>query len=159
MPSISSQDEALSIPEILEAILLRLDIQALLTDVQLVCHRWTNVIRASPSIQQALFFMPRQKVEKTINPLLAEAFPSFFPMHSQPFNDGLFTVSTFDMIRTPDKKGAYARKEASWRRMLVQQPPISEFAFFTISRSREFFSYSQHNIMVSEKLCPQGSCD
>lgn len=153
MSSISSQDEALSIPEILEAILLRLDIRALLTDLQLVCHRWTNVIRASPCIQQALFFMPRQKVERTLNPLLAEAFPSFFPIHGPSSNDALFTFSTLDMI-TSHKKGAYARKEASWRRMLVQQPPISEFAFFAITSSREFFSYSQHDIMVSEKLCP-----
>jgi hypothetical protein len=100
--------------------------------------------------------MPTQKdkVEKTLNPLLADAFPSFFPMHSPPLKDSLFTFSTCDMIRTPDKKGAYARKEASWRRMLVQQPPISEFAFFAITSSREFFSYSQHDIMVSEKLCP-----
>jgi hypothetical protein len=149
MSSISSQDEALSIPEILEAILLRLDIRALLTDLQLICHCWTNVIRASPSIQRALFFMPRQKAEKTLNPLLAEAFPSFFPIHGPPLNGGLFTFSTFDMIRTPNKKGAYACKEASWRRMLVQQPPISEFAFFAITSSREFFSYAQHDIMVS----------
>ncbi|RAH64210.1 F-box protein [Aspergillus aculeatinus CBS 121060] len=89
---------AFRIREILEMILLGLDMKTLLLSTR-VCRAWNALIRSSPSIQKALFFRPADPVPgqaKAKNPLVEEKI---------------------------DK--AYLRPEASWRRMLLQQPPTS----------------------------------
>lgn len=119
----SASAMALSTPEILESILVQLDLRSLLTSAQRVCRSWTTLVRESPSLQNALFFAPVKGGEPHIlNPLLAEEFPSFFPVHTSPSSDG-FTFQTLTMVQTPERKPAFLRKEASWRRMLVRQPP------------------------------------
>lgn len=40
------------------------------------------------------------------------------------------------MIDYPDNIAVYDRKEASWRHMLVQQPPVSGFVFLDVVSSR-----------------------
>jgi hypothetical protein len=95
--------------------------------------------------------MPDESVSKSWNPLLAEAFPSFFSRDGTSADGfGRFTFATFDMIQRPDKTTVYNRKEASWRRMLVQQPPVLEFAFFDVVSSR-VVRYSQSIIRVGSQ--------
>ncbi|GAM38618.1 hypothetical protein TCE0_033f09487 [Talaromyces pinophilus] len=117
----NAQSKCLSTPEILESILLQLDPQALLTAAQQTCRTWRGVIHESPSLQKALFFTLDEPPEKVQNPLLVQRFPSFFGKTK--WSSSL--LSSLDMIKKPGKLEAYVRPEASWRRMLVQQPPIS----------------------------------
>lgn len=123
MAASSAQNMSLSIPEILESILLQLDNQTLLTAAQQTCRAWRELIYGSLSLQKALFFLPeehcgRKDEERTQNPLLVQRFPSFFG-HTK----SVSLLPSLDMIKTPKKLEAYLRPEASWRRMLVQQPP------------------------------------
>jgi hypothetical protein len=75
--------------------------------------------------------MPDENASRSWNPLLAEVFPSFSSLEGPSASTfGWFTFATFNMMYYPDKIAAFNRKGASWRRMLVQQPPLPEFAFF-----------------------------
>jgi hypothetical protein len=78
------------------------------------------------------------------NPLLVQAFRPFFPsVYELPLihdNEGKatetkhegkeqekenpFSFKTLDMLSSPQKESAYKRKEASWRKMLLRQPPV-----------------------------------
>lgn len=205
-PNTSPQTQSLFTAEILEQILLRLDTRTLLIAAQRTCRFWTSLIRKSPSIQKALFFVPNGHNTKGYNPVLAEKFPTFFPQHfpqeeleseetieeqvrrfyreakkdtsffnfrsilsstfpslyvqedstnarpvaeAKPRKKIFFTYSTFDMIQNPERLEAYTRKEASWRHMLIQQPPIKEFAFFTTSTSLGGTHWERHRVRVS----------
>lgn len=144
----SALEKVVSTAELLELILLQLDLRTLLTAAQRTCRYWHSLVRDSPSLQKHLYFMPDENVSKSWNPLLAEVFPSFFSRNGgSAAGFGRFTFATFDMIQSPDKITAYNRKEASWRRMLVQQPPIRDFAFFDVVSSR-MVRYSQCIIRV-----------
>lgn len=78
------------------------------------------------------------------NPLLVQAFRPFFPsVHEYPLihdneekvieienkgkkqgKNSQFSFKPLDMLSSPQKKSAYMRKEASWRKMLLRQPPV-----------------------------------
>ncbi|OQE41050.1 hypothetical protein PENCOP_c005G08219 [Penicillium coprophilum] len=133
----SATKKVLDTPEILEMILARVDMRTLLTSAQRVCRHWVNLISQAPSIQKILFFTPIKDSEwgvgeKTINPLLRETFPSIFPAkdrgkhHELNFSDLTMNKDTLTMFR-------FVRKDASWRKMLVQQPPISDIGLFNVS--------------------------
>ncbi|KAJ5585004.1 uncharacterized protein N7459_004804 [Penicillium hispanicum] len=110
-------------PELLETTLLLLDEQTLLL-AQRVCRGWWNCIRQSVAIQQALFFQPTRSshTSRRRNPLLETHFPYWFPA------DDRSSVRTAhgakDMQQFLERKSTYLRPDASWRRMLVQQPPV-----------------------------------
>ncbi|KAF4169062.1 hypothetical protein CNMCM6936_009659 [Aspergillus lentulus] len=123
-----SQRLVLSAPELLEYILLYLDIQSLLTSAQRVCHSWARLIQASPRLQQALFFkpIPPEKChEKLRNPLLAKEFWNFFPPPQDPSGVRECTYLMLSGPEASERRQKLFRREASWRRMLVQQPPAS----------------------------------
>ncbi|KAL3438220.1 hypothetical protein BDV09DRAFT_118507 [Aspergillus tetrazonus] len=167
---ISATERALSIPELLEQILLHLDMQDLLTSAQRVNKRWQHIISTSPRLQQTLFFRPiapparpsrqytafpktplgaarrrelspyRAQVRATLNPLLVKQFGSeFFNTGSdscQCLSDWVYldagmqapwSVKVGSSLLRPDERGARERAfrhpNASWRRMLVSQPP------------------------------------
>jgi hypothetical protein len=144
-----AQSHALSIPEIFELILLNLDTRTLLTKANRICRAWSQFIAFSPPLQWALFFRPLDNAlnkPKTQNPLLAEVFPSIFRQSSNipeentdDTKDGngkhhaSITFTTFDFVRRPYMLDAYMRPEASWRRMLVQQPPVCTLALLRSS--------------------------
>ncbi|KNG81062.1 hypothetical protein ANOM_010964 [Aspergillus nomiae NRRL 13137] len=115
------------IPEILERILLDCDICTLLTSVQRVCHYWHDLILSSGPLQEALFFKPakRPSTDRISNPLLRDKlWPQFFRKRFQ-LPDEFFLdeiTYTFSDIDPIDEE-VYLRKNASWRRMLIQQPP------------------------------------
>ena len=119
----------LSIPELLEAILLQLPISDLLLTAQLLNHSFRTALLSSCSLQEALFFRPRHhpcKTPCTPNPLLRKKFPPFFALCSKNDSVSFAGEKDFEELewnRSPEKRRAYARREASWRRMLVAQPP------------------------------------
>src|SRR5437879_630808 len=102
-PRLSLKERVLSTAELLELILLQLDLRTLLTAAQRTCRYWKTLIRDSPSLQKYLFLMPDESAPKSWNPLLAEAFPSFFSQDGTSATGfGRFTFATFDMIQRPD---------------------------------------------------------
>lgn len=78
------------------------------------------------------------------NPLLVQAFRPFFPsVHEYPpihdneekatetehegkeqEKENPFSFKPLDLLSSAQKKSAYMRKEASWRKMLLRQPPV-----------------------------------
>lgn len=146
----------LSTPELLESILLHLDPRTLLTTAQLISTAFLAVITSSPRLQRALFFCPVPPTTTTFtpNPLLLWAFPCLMPVlppqpnglaGTPPHPSTLFipagsygrgprddrneilpmTDVRFDGGR---RNLAFTRKGASWRRMLVCQPPAMRVA-------------------------------
>ncbi|KAK6819927.1 hypothetical protein RU639_007032 [Aspergillus parasiticus] len=92
--------------ETLEQILLETDTRTLLTSAQLVCHKWHKAIKWSPRIQSALFFNPSLNLHhpRITNPFVREIIGKFPALTAEP---------------------CLLRPEASWRKMLPQQPPVS----------------------------------
>ncbi|KAJ6508681.1 hypothetical protein C8R45DRAFT_449819 [Mycena sanguinolenta] len=115
--------EVLSTPELLEQILVQLPIRDLLVAAPLVSKTW-HAVTLSPTLQRTLFFEPdplASSSKRVQNPLLAETFPPFA------FCEGKLWLGSLDAIEaTPWSKApdAFKREEASWRRMLVSQPPV-----------------------------------
>ncbi|KOS40770.1 hypothetical protein ACN38_g8357 [Penicillium nordicum] len=112
--------------ELIEIILILVNDEQTLLLAQRVCQRWAHCIRDSRILQQALFFQPKQPTlpKTTIprqNPLLAVKFPYWFPDVCQSSRNTAFGAG--DMQEFLDKHGAWLHPSASWRRMLVQQPP------------------------------------
>ncbi|KAF7594155.1 hypothetical protein BBP40_010004 [Aspergillus hancockii] len=132
--SITAAQRVLFTPELLETILLDLDLRTLLTSAQRTCRAWINLIRDSIALQRALYFTlasESRSPEKVLNPLLVDAFPAFFRM---PENEAAYRyqsnglLSDTRMFKHPETQPSFLRKEASWRRMLVQQPPVYKIA-------------------------------
>lgn len=145
----SAQGTALATVEVLENMLLRLDLKSILTSAQRVCHSWHDLVSTSPSLQKHLYFQPDwQRRHKNRNPLLAKHFPGWFPStepqlerateHGIIKSGHLGTESDFEnlTLAQPDKNASFMWKNASWRRMLVQQPPILDLAIFKVSSAR-----------------------
>ncbi|KAJ7244134.1 hypothetical protein B0H12DRAFT_1236182 [Mycena haematopus] len=114
----------LSTPELLEKILVHLPIRTLLVTAPLVSKTW-HAATLSPTLQRALFFAPDPSASPSTrvhNPLLVETFPPFFA-----FPEGNRTAwPGMDAIEAPpwsQAPAAFQRADASWRRMLVAQPP------------------------------------
>ncbi|KAF7133940.1 hypothetical protein CNMCM5793_005466 [Aspergillus hiratsukae] len=139
-----SQRLVLSTPELLEYILFYLDVQSLLTSAQRVCRSWTRLIQTSTRLQQALFLkpIPPEKCrEKLRNPLLARHFWKLFPPSMNPY--GVRECSYLGLPGSEDIRQKFFRHEASWRRMLVQQPPAS-LAYVKASHARGDRTYKRY---------------
>lgn len=127
--TMSAKARAMLIPEIFHLILASLPMRCLLTTAPLVCRHWRDTIDASPTIQQKLFFSPlpettcTRREEFQLNPLLEEIFPLWFQSQRFPADDGPSRRKVFDDLPIARHPVAFLRKGASWRKMLVQQPP------------------------------------
>jgi hypothetical protein len=135
----SHQHRVLEIPEIMLSILRQMDMATLLTS-QRVCHMWADLIRESKTLQQDLYFLPisdeGNDEPRYRNPLLAEKFPFLKQLinlnngQNVGFWDNMghdwvdIKLKNLDLLRSPTKHDQYMRPEASWRRMLVYQPPL-----------------------------------
>ncbi|RAH70558.1 F-box protein, partial [Aspergillus aculeatinus CBS 121060] len=129
------------ISELLETIFLNLDMQTLLLSRR-VCRTWNEVIRTSRKLQQALFYIPDPTIpaeQGRHNPLLIDKLWFNFPGAPMGMRDGMHLAvyevyrDSLFMPRTPRNRGreeAYRRPEASWRRMLLRQPPTSRVFFW-----------------------------
>ncbi len=121
-------------PELLEIIHLSLPIQDLLVRAPLVNRASRNTIASSLSIQQKLFFRPDPFFRPSDdNPLLSFCYDNWKKW------EGPNTLAHCDTI-VARKEEAFRREEASWRKMLLVQPPAKE-AF--ISQTRATFRDGQ----------------
>ena len=128
-------------PEILEQILLQMPPQTLLTAAQRTSKAWHDLITTSPKLQEALFFRPQQPLtlnnttHRTLNPLLA---PKIWPhLFRKRLSSQTTTTTNYYYslpIASPLEEELYLRPGASWRRMLVQQPPTSCISVFVMNR-------------------------
>jgi len=117
--------------ELVEQILLQLSMRDLLVQAQRVCRYFHHVIISSPVLQQKLFFqgdnsygfVNEQQYRCQVNPLLRDAFPSLLG-NNENNHVGTELYLKLDWAKSDAKSKSYKRKEASWRRMLVTQPPI-----------------------------------
>ncbi|KAI0455926.1 hypothetical protein F5B21DRAFT_470190 [Xylaria acuta] len=141
----SSRDAVLQTAELLQEILLQLDLRTLLTTAQLVSRQWHELITSSPALKQALYFEPivRPSGPATHNPLLAEVFPPWFPKQTK--DEQPDVTKPPKMINREDfgslpmaqasRRHAFMHPDATWRRMLVQQPPVLRLGRWTASHA------------------------
>ncbi|KAI0906546.1 hypothetical protein F4823DRAFT_74798 [Ustulina deusta] len=139
---LSSRDAVLQTAELLEEILLQVDMRTLLTTAQLVSRQWHDLITSSPALKQALYFEPivRPKGPTTQNPLLVEIFPLWFPKETKDEQPGI--PKPPKMKRREDfrslpmaqasRRDAFMHPTATWRYMLVQQPPALRLGQWSI---------------------------
>ncbi|KAJ1337955.1 F-box-like domain-containing protein [Microdochium nivale] len=137
-------DNVLAIPELLETILVNLDTRTLLVAAQRVNRTWRSSIRDSPTLQKALFFRPDHSASLSapvFNKLLVVAFPFCFtqlwqaPDAPAPLQVTSRSTDTSTLGAAPfpastqitSRADAFSRTEASWRRMLIQQPPLRSY--------------------------------
>ncbi|KAL4874560.1 hypothetical protein BJY04DRAFT_225873 [Aspergillus karnatakaensis] len=159
-----STTKALSTAEILEMILSFTDMRTLLTSAQRVCHIWKALIANSPSLQKALFFTPLEPSEwdadvegcmGQLNPLLSTAFPSLFPPADGDEKRSRWCglkFTDFSMAQSDSSMAQFTRPDASWRRMLVQQPPIPGIGHFNLRHARGGDSGDIYRIPVDPNL-------
>lgn len=136
-----SRDAVLSTIELVEAILCQYDEWTLLVSAQRVCTLWRDIILRSSYLQQRLFFKPEpdftnkdigQALSRRQNPLLESAFaPLFLEGVEISMRDHSLLrelpISNFKCRRK--KHLAFVRPGASWRRMLVSQPPLRKVGY------------------------------
>lgn len=117
------------IPELLEMILLQLDMRTLLVSAQRVCRAWHTLIKDSSSLQTLLFFKPAAEPFPTElrarsivknNPLLSYIWHKFWRKRVSTSSVNL-NLPQLD----PQRENVFLREEASWRQMLLRQPPVS----------------------------------
>jgi hypothetical protein len=136
MATVSALQHVFQIPGLLETILSNLDICTLLVSAQRVSKTWHTLISGSQQLQRALFFEPDPHSAKRHNPLLAAIFP--FCFHHLRLHDSQDLPFISKCTYLPDlwcglfppidrfraKREVFSRGDASWKRMLVHQPPI-----------------------------------
>ncbi|KAI0429024.1 hypothetical protein F5Y09DRAFT_271871 [Xylaria sp. FL1042] len=130
----SSRDVVLQTAELVQEILLQLDMRTLLTAAQRVNRQWRELITSSPALKQALYFEPiaQSSGPATQNPLLVEAFPLWFSQKTK--EEQLKVSMPFEMPCRDDfyglpmaqesRRHAFMHPDATWRHMLVRQPPV-----------------------------------
>lgn len=125
----SAQDRAFDIPELVEAILAQLSPRDLLLS-QRISRNFQTVIKSSPRLQQTLFFRPapfKGPDKWTLNPLLRKHFvPWFVTSESRWGFPDYESLEALEWNANAQKRAAFLHPNASWRRMLVVQPPPQE---------------------------------
>ncbi|GAB1735258.1 hypothetical protein NU219Hw_g2901t1 [Hortaea werneckii] len=128
---------ALGTLELLEGVLCKLPLQDLLR-AQSVCKQWQMVIDRSKKLQRALYFepVPRAPVAFCEEPAGCMSYSQWTRAGSNERCVGILEnpilspllKSLLSVTRTrsllAQLPGCWQRREASWRRMLVTQPPF-----------------------------------
>ncbi|KAF8144048.1 hypothetical protein K438DRAFT_1874613 [Mycena galopus ATCC 62051] len=119
-----ARDSVIQTPELVEHTLALLPIRDLLVTAPLVNKMW-KAITLSPTLQRALFFEadPTASAAHSVkNPLLVELFQPFFAFDAKkyPWPSSAAAILAMPWAQAPE---AFKRADASWRRMLVMQPP------------------------------------
>lgn len=153
LPQPLAVTKVLSTPELIESILLHLDTRTLLTTAQRISPAFLAVITSSPRLQRTLFFRPSPSTTAfTPNPLLLWAFPCLMPvlppqphsLYQAPLHPSTLFIPAGNYGRGPRDDNeilpmtdvrfdgrrnlSFTRKGASWRRMLLSQPPAVRVA-------------------------------
>ncbi|KAK8229054.1 hypothetical protein HDK90DRAFT_345830 [Phyllosticta capitalensis] len=129
LPGITARDCVLGNPDLLERILLACPTATILHS-QRVSRVWKIIILSSFPLQQALFLRAEPRKTNPIgstrwktNPLLEAAFPAWFAEIRNRYH--MPGIKAFDELDwTDERRQAFTRAEASWRRMLPVQPAI-----------------------------------
>ncbi|KAK7044335.1 putative MFS transporter [Favolaschia claudopus] len=144
------QDTVISLPELLELVLSHLPMRELLCDASLVSKTWQATTQ-TPSLQRILFFEPDPSADPALNPLLAQIFPPFFARlkkmkEPRPHHWPGRTASIMGMpwAKNPD---AFRRAGASWRRMLITQPPVRSLSLEHVIKYRLFYIADQATLL------------
>lgn len=142
-PGNTSAHMVLSTTELLEAILLHLDMRSLLTSALRICRKWRDLIHTSPSLQEALFLLPKgnsQRHNATFNPLLVELFPLLFDFPAtptpRPQGHNRFNHEAVESLPIGRRMAAFYRINASWRRMHVRQPLLERMCVWALDKNR-----------------------
>jgi hypothetical protein len=124
--------------EILEAILLDVGMKTLLVSAQRVNRHWHNVIQNSLYLQRELFFEPEPPGSPVaFNVALIDVFPFCFPHRAtltrRPISRNVWPMQAItithlnpfpDIPKVRRNLKGFSHPNASWRRMLVRQPPV-----------------------------------
>lgn len=109
---------------------MEVDMQTLLVSAQRVCKQWFQIIGSSTPLQRKLYFLPDTNVTKEMeNPLLARKFPIWFAHRNYSRRCSSHKLQAFTTMIAADAPSY--RPNASWRKMLVQQPPILRWIIST----------------------------
>lgn len=167
-------------PELLELILLHLDLKSRITSAPRVCSFWLETLNHSPMLRQASFFQADRSLDTKpgerpcLNPLLREAFGDQFfnlsdcQVDKYPFRRAEYfwklpwssqalphlkasTGSVLDVDPTCRQR-SFTRAGASWRRMLVSQPPPPFLGFTWLDC---FTTATGHRCLVDSVTPPQ----
>jgi hypothetical protein len=129
----SACSTVLNTPELLEAVLVQLPPKDLLL-AQRTSHGFATAIKSSPILQQALYYRAapiKDPQAWTINPLLRHHFLPFFTLPND--SQDMETVELMDWTRHDKRREAFLYKDASWRKMLVIQPPPKKLSVVEFS--------------------------
>jgi hypothetical protein len=123
----SACSRVFSTTELLEAILSHLPPVHLL-HAQLISRTFNTLITSSPKLQQLLFFRPSSTKEWIINPLLRQHFLPWFVMPEEQWGPrrDYDVLKLMDWTKSPASLTAGLRVDASWRKMILVQPPAKE---------------------------------
>ena len=128
LPSKPEPDQVLFLYEILEAILLLIDQRTLLLS-QRVCRRWNEVILDSSRLQIKLCFRPARFERNNDHIPLEHQWNMMVQDLARPILTYYSGAGLPDEYRIDlNKKDAFLREEASWRRLLLHQPPCVKAA-------------------------------
>lgn len=127
------------ITEILEKILLVTEMRTLLLS-QRVCRKWRDLIQGSHYLRAALFLEPvRYKLPRGVqgirNPLLEECIWPWFHANQGRRRGWQLTIRGVEIVPPTGPnfdKYFLGNKDASWRRMLFQQPPRSSIGLIKV---------------------------
>jgi hypothetical protein len=127
MEAETAVQRVLSTVELLSNILAHLTFRDLV-NVQRVSRSFRNTVATTPAIQEALFLRPTWDVTHSApNPLLHELWFRDDRDTRGPSSQWLdATLEEFVSRRVPGEEDTEAlrRPEASWRKMLIVQPPV-----------------------------------
>ena len=128
----------LDVFELLEMILIQLPIKDLLTHAQRVSRTWRATVKNSTRLQRALFISPvpstpLELIDTTYGSLWVARESNLRPITvlENPYYWSILATITYGH----HKAGLYAYAEASWRQMLVTQPPLSVLLYRLDSQS------------------------
>ncbi|KAL2074674.1 hypothetical protein VTL71DRAFT_8453 [Oculimacula yallundae] len=141
---LNAAHQVFSTPELLENVLCRLSFHDLLVNAPRVNRTWSAIVESSPSIQKTLFFLPAfGSALPQPCPVLRYSSETRFVDRRMRNWDTDATKQGKRILRNewPDvsgfkpynrnlasstRKEAVGRQNASWRKMLLIQPPIKE---------------------------------
>ncbi|KAJ6451224.1 hypothetical protein C8R47DRAFT_1170273 [Mycena vitilis] len=140
MSTVSPATETvLATPELLEQLLAFLSMRDLLLIAPLVSKTW-QAITFTPRLQRILFFQAdpaSTSAEPVQNPLLVEIFSPFFIRDLETQSRWSWPdAKTIIALPWASAPAAFRRPDASWRRMLVQQPPLRHLPVTEIRHGR-----------------------
>lgn len=122
-------EKVFALPEVLEKILLEVDMVTLLVSAQRVSKAWKDLIKSSIAIQQKLFFKAATSGPVEKNPLLKKYLTPFYESEVREKAPDWTHAKVIAEAPFAKNAEAFRRSGASWREMLLQQPPQFRYGF------------------------------